>query len=370
MKKKSLLATAVLATVIAPQLGSVYNAEELSICDQVTASQGGTADCSQFDVELLNGSFEDYGLNWSGGGVNHIVADGEDGWQTTEPRGTIEVWNKTGYENNVSGGSVDEIDGEYLIELKGYSNGSIYQDFETEPGQKLTIHFQHGGRSREVERMNLMVGAPDEVMDDDSVLWPTLGDSDDILTTSEVAAGEWDKQTIEYIVPEGQTITRLAFSSPDITPTSGDLIDDVRVEAESIYDINNSLEYIDTTGSIDMYLGTTEITRISQGTIGKFRLVVNVEQLYGFTDLIFVDENGEEIPMDYTYGNGEIIITGDDIGDKAILEFIAYSSLDAPEEIHYDSTLKYLSELQLELGQTNLDGNGAQVRDIEYFVAH
>ena len=123
--------------------------------------------------------------------------------------GNIEIWS-----NEAGGPGLDAFEGEQWFELNSNSIGGIFQDINTTPGSTLTYSFAHRGRFLS-DTMRLLIGDPSGTLTDEGT-----------FTTDNTA---WVEYTGTYVVPAGQTITRLTFES--ITPTNagGNYLDNIQL---------------------------------------------------------------------------------------------------------------------------------------------
>ncbi len=138
---------------------------------------------------LINGSFEDPAIrgNWSGLSVNRVS-----GWEASPAR--MEFWT-SGFQRVLAP------DGGQFAELNANSPGTIYQDVATNPGAEMTWSFWHRGRTG-LDGMEVLIG-PDDGLDDDT-----------LTSIGEFETGQgWVHYSGTYVVPEGQTTTRIVFTS-------------------------------------------------------------------------------------------------------------------------------------------------------------
>ncbi|MBF2452262.1 SdrD B-like domain-containing protein, partial [Listeria welshimeri] len=106
--------------------------------------------------------------------------------------------------------------------------GPVYQDIRTIPGTVLTWKFAHRGHSG-MDVADLLIGSPETQTEVSRV-------SDDNTA--------WGDYEGDYVVPPGQTITRLTFnpiSTASGSPTNGNFLDNVElyinIEGAKIGDI-------------------------------------------------------------------------------------------------------------------------------------
>ncbi|EUJ43935.1 SpaA isopeptide-forming pilin-related protein [Listeria riparia] len=175
----------------------------------------------EFSWMIKNADFEniniaDYGRNAGQPNVWYVNQDGVEAWATSNPSGNIEVW------QNGNGENVPAFSGTNFIELNSDGPGPVYQDIKTVPGSTLKWSFAHRGRSG-TDIAELLIGAPDNPL--------PIMEAEDGMT--------WNTYSGTYVVPAGQTITRLTFN-PVATShgnlTIGNFLDDINL-------------YIDVTGA-------------------------------------------------------------------------------------------------------------------------
>ncbi|MBC1887675.1 LPXTG cell wall anchor domain-containing protein [Listeria booriae] len=168
----------------------------------------------EFSWMIKNADFEnvdiaDYGIGAGQANVWYVNQDGVEAWATSNPSGNIEVWQNGNWE------SVPAFSGTNFIELNSDAPGPVYQDIKTVPGSTLKWSFAHRGRSG-TDIAELLIGAPDNPL-------PIVKAEDGTV---------WNTYSGTYVVPAGQTMTRLTFSP--ISTSHGDLtignfLDDVNL---------------------------------------------------------------------------------------------------------------------------------------------
>ena len=134
-------------------------------------------------------------------------------WQTTATDKKIEVW-KNGFQG------VNAVDGDYFLELNANQVASLYQDVVTIPGTTLVWSVSHRGRTG-TDTASLSVGGSNSDLD--------------IQETMTTGNDGWVTYTQEYVVPEGQTVTRFSLDSIDSASSSlsvGNLIDNFTVKVK------------------------------------------------------------------------------------------------------------------------------------------
>ena len=222
----------------------------------VSASAVGARAVSDSDLPeyLVNGDFSYPGAPW--GGAWDIWPD--TGQYATvdnpSPAGRTDGWNakRFGWSSTQTVGHAGVIElqnhsasGNIYAELAAYEkNTSIYQDIRTTPGTMLVWRLRHTSLSKDyLDRMSVMIGAPghETAQQATRVSVNGLGDKTGpvgtvIATPSGVDYEDdgvdtdpwWETYTGEYLVPAGQTVTRLRFLNVDSrSSTQGNLLDDI-----------------------------------------------------------------------------------------------------------------------------------------------
>ncbi|MGB6128461.1 MAG: type II secretion system protein [Psychrilyobacter sp.] len=134
-------------------------------------------------------------------------------WETTATDNKIEVW-KDGFLG------VNAVEGDYFVELNANQVASLYQDIVTIPGTTLVWTVSHRGRSG-TDTASMSVGSSSGQLD--------------ISETMTTGNDGWVTYTKEYVVPEGQTVTRFSLDSIDSAggnPSIGNLIDNFSVKVK------------------------------------------------------------------------------------------------------------------------------------------
>ncbi|MBE2271071.1 MAG: DUF642 domain-containing protein [Anaerolinea sp.] len=127
------------------------------------------------------------------------------GWDTSAADNMIEQW-RSGFNGVVA------YEGNQFAELNANEPSLFYQDFASTPDSTVTIEFAHRGREG-VDQAVLEMGVPG------------AAELTQILEMSTGTEG-WQGYTATYVIPEGQTITRMQFRA--ITEGSlGNFIDGI-----------------------------------------------------------------------------------------------------------------------------------------------
>lgn len=175
------------------------------LCDTVTLTlnvinspiaPNALASCPAGSTPLLvNGSFESPTFS------SPLVFKKEwdvPGWKTHASDNLIELWKSYRIEG------VPAYDGVQLAEVNATSNAAILQDFATTPGSTILWSFAHRGRDG-VDTLRLRIGSTS-----------SLVDQADFSTDNDA----WNNYTGTYVVPAGQTTTRIKFEP--VSVASGD----------------------------------------------------------------------------------------------------------------------------------------------------
>ncbi|MCG8775848.1 hypothetical protein, partial [Tenacibaculum finnmarkense] len=168
-------------------------------------------ECGCTDNPFENGSFED--LNFRKFYPEHIKEDDFPGWETTASDNKIEIWSEKKYEN------IPSYDGDNFVELNGNVEGSLYQEFCTKPGDKISWSVAHRGRSG-VDVATVKIGG-------------SLASANIEATMSDGKNWKEYSSSTPYIVPAGQTTTVISFDAVSTAggdKTIGNFIDAVKIE--------------------------------------------------------------------------------------------------------------------------------------------
>jgi hypothetical protein len=161
--------------------------------------------------QLVNGSFEEPKLPPKSG--EYFPDEGVPGWRTLPAGDKIELWSSGNEEVYAVEG-----EGAQFAELNTDHASTLYQDLETTPGTTMYWRLLHRGREG-VDTMAVIIGPPGK---------PGL--------KREISDGtRWGEHRGSYIVPTGQTTTRLtcevvAVANPE-RPSVGNLLDGVAFAA-------------------------------------------------------------------------------------------------------------------------------------------
>lgn len=195
------------------------------------------------EVNLLaNGSFEAPVFARTGWNIVN-ESDTSVAWKTSATDNQMEIWSR-------SNEGVSAYSGDQHAELNAYQESTLYQDVETTPGQVLVWHLAHRG-NRGTDVMKLQVGAPGDFTQPSgettlsapeisgaNITYTKTNSSGTSTLTSPYSNSftmtdgntEWGYYTGYYVVPEGQTTTRFAFtavSSAGGGANVGNFLDDV-----------------------------------------------------------------------------------------------------------------------------------------------
>ncbi len=139
--------------------------------------------------------------------------------------------------------------GNRFAELTAAQEGTaIYQDIATVPGTTLTWSLKHASLTdAHTDGMRVLIGAPGEEIAQEATRTSVNGNGDTlgpVGTLIETTASrptengdgplmepEWETYEGTYLVPEGQTVTRLTFENTSgIDRYSGNLLDDITLQ--------------------------------------------------------------------------------------------------------------------------------------------
>lgn len=216
----------------------------------VGARMAADADLPEY---LVNGDFSYPGAPWGRNMAWNVWPD--TGQYATvdnpSPAGRTDGWNakRFGWTSTQTVGHAGVIElqnhsasGNIYAELAAYEkNTSIYQDIRTTPGTMLVWRLRHTSLNKDyLDRMSVMIGAPghETATQATRVSVNGLGDKTGpvgtVIATPSGGDGHadtdpwWETYTGEYLVPAGQTVTRLGFLNVDSkSSTNGNLLDDI-----------------------------------------------------------------------------------------------------------------------------------------------
>lgn len=155
---------------------------------------------SEVSVENINADFEDPVLSNDFAQLDQAAVPG---WKTTSSDGLIEVW--------TNGMGVPAYSGNQFVELNATEVADLYQDISTVPGTVVSISFAHRGRQG-IDKMGLKAGPP--------------GGPYELLGTYSDSTDKWGFYREAYAVPDGQTETRIFFTSEAYSGSSvGNFLD-------------------------------------------------------------------------------------------------------------------------------------------------
>ncbi|WP_426063035.1 LamG-like jellyroll fold domain-containing protein [Flavobacterium sp. DSP2-3-1] len=183
-----------------------------------------TTECPDFvKPRLLNADFEDRDITKSPAldtfgspgttdqtqtkGVWRGDASNIPDWQSAAPNNQLEIWHKSQEATNDVGGTA--FSGIQWAEINALGNEGFYQDIVTTPGDILQWSFAHRKRSGYAgsaveDVMQLLIGPagpPKSIIN--------LISQGDFVSA---ANASWTEYTGRYLVPSGQTLTRLTFT--------------------------------------------------------------------------------------------------------------------------------------------------------------
>lgn len=220
------------------------------------ASAVGTRAVSDADLPeyLVNGDFSYPGAPWGRNEAWNVWPDTGQyaAVDSPSPAGRADGWDakRFGWTSTQTVGHAGVVElqnrsasGNIYAELAAYeANTSIYQDIRTTPGTMLVWRLRHTSLDEAyLDKMSVMIGAPghETAQQATRVSVNGLGDRTGpvgtvIATPSGVDTYDgdtdpwWETYTGEYLVPAGQTVTRLGFLNVDSrSGTRGNLLDDI-----------------------------------------------------------------------------------------------------------------------------------------------
>ncbi|SHJ08745.1 LamG-like jellyroll fold domain-containing protein [Algibacter luteus] len=144
-------------------------------------------------------------------------------WQSADPvNNYLEIWSNSQTAGNDVGGQA--YTGNQWAEINASTNDGLYQDIVSTPGDILQWSFAHrkrtgyaGSATEDIAR--LMIGDPNG----------TMSSQGDFASANNAS---WTNHSGTYVVPPGQTTTRLTFTwvnSVSGSPSSGNFVDNVQL---------------------------------------------------------------------------------------------------------------------------------------------
>ncbi|MEP2026858.1 MAG: hypothetical protein ABJH98_08565, partial [Reichenbachiella sp.] len=174
-------------------------------------------DTDEFEA-IVNGSFEVPDIASTFGSSTYKIFDQSlaDGWSTTNASGNLEYW-KDGFQG------VPAFEGEQFAEINSDGFGAFYFDVVTKPGIRMVWSFAHRGRNgTDVVALRI---------DDPAAATPN------IEYTASTGKTAWVEYSGEYIIPNGQTVTRFSFEAISAAggATVGNFLDGIVFEVAPYY---------------------------------------------------------------------------------------------------------------------------------------
>lgn len=177
---------------------------------------------------IVNGSFEAPAVapgNFLDINPGQEAADGFTGWKVVS--GNVDVVNATAPLFGINWGSHAAIDGSQILDLNGYTEGTISQNFTTISGQTYTLGFWYAN--------NLFDNSPPYPHTADMTL-TDIGTTNNILAsttithdTSSLTAPNWDFLSLSFVAQGATTELTFASTSGLGDPSGGVVLDAVSV---------------------------------------------------------------------------------------------------------------------------------------------
>jgi hypothetical protein len=192
-----------LATVATPGEYFLYALSNGVPSIAAIVSVGGETGPNVINEELVNGGFERPSVEAAAASANVQQAEAF-GWSTNDSYGGLEI---------IGSGSrgIAAPEGSQYLELNGDEGGSLWQDVSTEPGVTYEWSFWHRGLLDD-DTIELLAGPPTA--------------SVAVVATATTSPGDWARYNGTYVVPDGQTITRVQLRASD-GDDQGNLVDNV-----------------------------------------------------------------------------------------------------------------------------------------------
>lgn len=313
-------------------------------CDELTADDFDQA-CDEYPISFENNGFEEPIVTDSKG-FQLFDESLVPGWFTTDDGNDVEI-------QTLKVDTIDSIiEGDQFAEINASNTASsLYQDFETTPGQTLYYSVWHGGRKSTANTMNMRIGRPNN--SSGNTKNPTTGGINDNVFTSTAPANTWDNKTGSYTIPSGQTTTRIAFVGQG-NSGSGNLLDDIQFVTLPVYDMDTNVTQVEgntfnVSSKITHYdntdvWGTNELTidttNIDSSSIDKSAISVT-------------DQNGTALDYSVTITDGTVVFTNIEAADEVNISFNGeYITTDAASKYYVtaDSRLDFTSSIKDSMG--------------------
>ncbi|MEN3325179.1 LamG-like jellyroll fold domain-containing protein, partial [Mariniflexile soesokkakense] len=265
-------------------------------------------ECSDLGKKpLLNPDFEVLNItNGLDGGPTDVVpttgiwkgdASNIPNWKSSDVANNhLEIWHNSQTASNDAGGRA--FSGSQWAEVNATTNDGLYQDIATSPGDVLRWSFAHRKRtgfagSAQQDVVRLLIGNPSGTLTSQGN-FSSAGDA------------SWTEHSGTYVVPAGQTTTRLTFTAISVASgggtTSGNFVDKVQLyvlpNCEDT-DSDGLPDYLDidsdNDGIPDNVEAQTTLGYIAPSGVGS-----------GIADL---DQNG----IDDNYGLGFLVLVDTDL---------------------------------------------------------
>jgi uncharacterized repeat protein (TIGR01451 family) len=234
----------------------------------VAVASPSTTNCVS-PTRLVNGSFES--PNIAPSAYSQLAPGLVPGWAVLNDN-VVEIW-------RTQGGNI-AVTGAQLAELNGNAPGTLYQDVVTVPGQTLRWSVQHRGREG-TDAMAVAINAPGAALVQQAQFSDPLG--------------AWVLRTGAYVVPAGQTTTRISLtpiSTYQNAASIGNLIDDVTFGSGPCLQVSTAITNVTTGGTVyragDVVQYTSTITNAggAPATPATFAAVVPTNVTYQAGSLV------------------------------------------------------------------------------------
>ncbi|MDU1414817.1 MAG: leucine-rich repeat domain-containing protein, partial [Clostridium sp.] len=210
MNRKKIASLILATSIITAQTVVPVRANDINSKSETKFSNDKSSNLKEGKELLINGSFENPKISST---LDNEFFTSIPGWKSND---SFEIGNTKDY-------YIEPIipNGKQILELNSTDSNNehyIYQDIQTTPGEKLTFSFYYHARPNTNEnKISLQLGSPGKLN----------------FKKEYTANLSWQKFSGEYIVPEGQTTTRLKITSiaPPGGKSVGNLLDDISLKA-------------------------------------------------------------------------------------------------------------------------------------------